>query len=184
MAHVVLNVCGMKYEVLVATLLNSPETMLGGLVDKWNETGEFSDSSATTREIFIDRNGERFQYILDWYRDGKIVLPPHVSYEAFLSDLQFFGLPTDAVQSPSRNQLCVVSSINGRCYIEGAVVPGTDTLHRSIWGCPVVDNSMTPFPVLSALASDNWHLSHTHEISGGTSPQAPDKVVQYFFGRK
>ncbi|KAJ9473308.1 hypothetical protein DIPPA_08134 [Diplonema papillatum] len=179
MAHVCFNVSGTKYEVLVATLLNSPETMLGALMEKWHGSGEFSDDSTNTREVFIDRNGERFQYILDYYRDGVIVLPPHIPYEAFMRDVQFFSLPSDCVVPSPRPQLCIVSYLNGRCYIEGAVVPGTDTSHRSVWGSPVVDNSMAPFPVLSTLTQAGWNLVSTQDIPSGN-----DKVIQYVFTYK
>eukprot|EP01063_Lacrimia_lanifica_P008899 TRINITY_DN15969_c0_g2_i1.p3 TRINITY_DN15969_c0_g2~~TRINITY_DN15969_c0_g2_i1.p3 ORF type:complete len:184 (+),score=75.71 TRINITY_DN15969_c0_g2_i1:81-632(+) len=181
MAHVMLNVCGQKYEVLVATLLSSPETMLGALVEKWNNNGEFSDESNTTREIFIDRNGDRFQYILDWYRDGRIFLPKHIPYDAMMSDVQFFRLPQDAIATARQHQVAVVTSINGgRCYIEGAVTHGTDTLHRSIWGCPIIDNTQTPFPVLQSLSQDGWSLVATQEIPHPTV-NCPDKVIQYVF---
>eukprot|EP01061_Rhynchopus_euleeides_P015180 TRINITY_DN26001_c1_g2_i2.p1 TRINITY_DN26001_c1_g2~~TRINITY_DN26001_c1_g2_i2.p1 ORF type:complete len:184 (+),score=74.48 TRINITY_DN26001_c1_g2_i2:70-621(+) len=178
MAHVILNVCGMKYEVLVATLLNCPETMLGSLVEKWNTSGEFS-ADAPTREVFIDRNGERFQYILDWYRDGRIVLPPHVPREAMLGDVEFFGLPSNAV-APARQQVAVLSLLNKQCYIEGATVPGTDTLHRSIWGCPVVDNNHTAYPHLTALAADGWALSSTQRVPHPDS-RIKEEIFQYIF---
>ena len=186
MTHVILNVCGIKYEVLVATLLTRPDTMLGSLVQKWNDGGEFAAAEpGSTREIFIDRNGQRFQYVLDWYRDGYINLPPDVPYESFINDVKFFGVPVDAVEPPKtttkpQNQLAVVSYINGRCYIEGAVVPGTDQLHRSIWGCPIIDNSMTPFPVLQAMANDGWDLV---SVQDAENPQSSDRVQQYVFKR-
>ena len=178
MSHVVLNVCGMKYEVLVATLMNCPDTMLGSLVDKWNNSGEFS-SDGTTREVFIDRNGERFQYILDWYRDGRIVLPPQVSREAMLSDCEFFGLPANAVM-PVRSEVAVLSHLNKQCYIEGATVPGTDTLHRSIWGCPVVDNHHTAYPHLAALAADGWTLKTTQKVPHPDG-RIKEEIFQYIF---
>eukprot|EP00754_Rhynchopus_humris_P041703 Rhum_TRINITY_DN25246_c0_g1::Rhum_TRINITY_DN25246_c0_g1_i1::g.181609::m.181609 len=180
MAHVVLNVCGTKFEVLVATLLNSPDTMLGSLVDKWNQAGEFADSAAPTREVFIDRNGERFQYILDWYRDGRIMLPSHVPRESMESDIQFFGLPPDAIAPPSRNKIAVLTCVNGRSYIEGANIPGTDTLHRSVWGCPIINNNMTPFQSLSDLAADGFELVSTQKVPHPTQ-QVADDIIQYIF---
>jgi hypothetical protein len=50
----------MKYE----------ETVMAKLVsEKWN-------SKNTEAAILIDRDGERFKYILDFYRDGEIIVPP------------------------------------------------------------------------------------------------------------
>jgi hypothetical protein len=45
--------------------------------------------------ILIDRNGERFQYILEYMRDTKASLPFSLSKEAILRDLQYFGLNVD-----------------------------------------------------------------------------------------
>ena len=41
--------------------------------------------------IFIDRNGDRFQYILDYMRDKEVHLPLSVSKAAILRDLEYFG---------------------------------------------------------------------------------------------
>lgn len=42
--------------------------------------------------VFIDRNGDRFQYVLDYMRDGKkLSLPVTISKEAFLNDLKYYG---------------------------------------------------------------------------------------------
>jgi len=46
-------------------------------------------------EIFIDRNGARFQYVLDYLRDGKVHLPVFVSKASLLLDLNFFGVPVN-----------------------------------------------------------------------------------------
>jgi hypothetical protein len=43
-------------------------------------------------EIFIDRNGFRFQYVLDYLRDGKVYLPPTVARASLISDLQYYGV--------------------------------------------------------------------------------------------
>lgn len=85
------NVGGVQYHVARNTLLNAEDTMLSKLVsDKWT-AGQNQES------IFIDRDGERFKYILDWCRDGKIIVPKTVALDAVKSDAEFFGLPEDAI---------------------------------------------------------------------------------------
>jgi hypothetical protein len=85
------NVGGVQYHVARDTVLNAEETMLKKLVsDKWT-AGHDEES------IFIDRDGERFKYILDWYRDGKIIVPKTVALDAVKSDAEFFGLPENAI---------------------------------------------------------------------------------------
>jgi hypothetical protein len=67
------NVGGTLYDVARETLLKFENTMLATLVsDKWR-------ISRKEEIIFIDRDGERFKYILDWYRDGKINIPKTVN---------------------------------------------------------------------------------------------------------
>jgi hypothetical protein len=67
------NVGGSLYDVARNTLLKFEDTMLANLVsDRWR-SGHKDDI------IFIDRDGDRFKYILDWYRDGKINIPKTVN---------------------------------------------------------------------------------------------------------
>ncbi|PHJ20122.1 k+ channel tetramerization domain-containing protein [Cystoisospora suis] len=47
------------------------------------------------KEIFVDRNGERFSYILDYLRDGVLVCPLEKSLlQGLLLEAKFFGLPS------------------------------------------------------------------------------------------
>ena len=56
-------------------------------------------AAATTAElnrepIFIDRDGDRFRYVLDFMRDGKVILPYNsvvVTKESLLVEFQYFG---------------------------------------------------------------------------------------------
>jgi BTB/POZ domain len=41
--------------------------------------------------IFIDRDSERFSYILDFMCDGLVHLPSSISKEALLNDFQYYG---------------------------------------------------------------------------------------------
>ena len=43
--------------------------------------------------IFVDANPDRFQYILDWYRYGEMLIPSQCSTDALLRDARFFMLP-------------------------------------------------------------------------------------------
>jgi hypothetical protein len=91
---VAFNVGGTKYEVTRSLLASHPDTMLARIASKdWKATED-------TTEIFIDRNGVRFQFVLDYLRDGKVSLPLVVTNEALLDDLTYFGvevIDTDAI---------------------------------------------------------------------------------------
>jgi hypothetical protein len=41
--------------------------------------------------IFIDRDGERFKYVLDYFRYGKMPLPLSVPREMLLLDMEYYG---------------------------------------------------------------------------------------------
>ena len=42
-------------------------------------------------EIYMDRNGDQFQYVLDYLKhNGHVVLPLHVSKEGFIAELEYF----------------------------------------------------------------------------------------------
>jgi hypothetical protein len=44
------------------------------------------------KEIFIDRNGEVFPVILNFYRNGTIIIPPNLSPEQVEQELDFFQI--------------------------------------------------------------------------------------------
>jgi hypothetical protein len=85
------DVGGKIYKVAEDTLMKYENTVLAKMVsENWNKGNNLEP-------LFIDRNGERFQYILDWYRDGRITVPRTVAIEAVKGDALFFGLPDDVV---------------------------------------------------------------------------------------
>lgn len=49
-------------------------------------------SDVPNEPIFTDRDGERFAYVLDYMRDGKVSLPFSISKGSFISDLMFYGI--------------------------------------------------------------------------------------------
>ena len=67
--RVVLNVGGTRFHTTVDTLSNGESCMLSNLVSgNWKECGTGSDE-----EIFIDRDGTYFRYILNYFRSGGLV---------------------------------------------------------------------------------------------------------------
>ena len=90
-ATVRFNVGGTIYEVSRSLLEQHPNTMLTRMVSKtW--LGEEEDNERKDEALFIDRSGARFEYVLDFMRDGpKVSLPVTVSKEGFLKDLDYFG---------------------------------------------------------------------------------------------
>ncbi|RIA82503.1 BTB/POZ protein [Glomus cerebriforme] len=86
---ITLNVGGIKYETFRSTLTNYPKTLLGKMFCK--------NTSQPTNEYFIDRDGQVFRYILQYYRNnGKIYWPnsnQSVSNEELVDELNYFQIP-------------------------------------------------------------------------------------------
>lgn len=81
------NVGGKIYSVKQSLLNRYPETMLGITSSLWN-----NNEHNNNEPIFIDRNGDRFSYIIDYMRDQqKIMLPFSITKESIVKDLEFYG---------------------------------------------------------------------------------------------
>eukprot|EP00957_Ditylum_brightwellii_P042874 3245381-Ditylum_brightwellii.AAC.1 len=79
------NVGGRKYEVSKSLLEQHPNTMLARISsEQWQKDPE--------AEIFIDQDGDRFRYCLDYLRFGSVVLPVTVAKKAVLQDLAYYGV--------------------------------------------------------------------------------------------
>lgn len=109
-----LNVGGTSYEVSRSTIEKYPDTMLARMVSEAWSSDDGSDKDK--KALFIDRDGERFRYVLDYMRDGSDVsLPVLVSKEGFLKDLEYFGFenvnPTNVFSSSNYAQ--IVQKMNG-----------------------------------------------------------------------
>jgi hypothetical protein len=82
------NVGGKVYEVSRSLLEQHPNTMLARMIGKHWQSEE-------NDILFIDRNGERFQCVLDCMRDRQVHLPVTVDKAAFLVDLGYYGFDAD-----------------------------------------------------------------------------------------
>jgi hypothetical protein len=88
---VTFNVGGKIHEVSRSFLELNEGTLLCCLAsDRWSTTnGETEESQSP---LFIDRDGERFSFVLDFLRHGKVALPFTVTKESLLLDLDFYGI--------------------------------------------------------------------------------------------
>jgi hypothetical protein len=79
------NVGGQVYQVSRSLLDQYPDTMLFKSASEiWKEDPE--------AEIFIPRNGTRFQYVLDFLRDGRLSLPSSESEDEIFMELEYYGV--------------------------------------------------------------------------------------------
>ena len=81
------NVGGHKYEVARSLIKQYPNTMLARLIsEEWQQQRSDND------ELFIERDGERFRYVLDHFRDQMIILPLTIPKAAILEELKYYGI--------------------------------------------------------------------------------------------
>ena len=109
--NVSLNVGGSIYEVPRKTLQRYPESMLAKLVSE-----EWRPQEDNSTPIFIDRDGSRFQFVLDFLRDGKVHLPASVSAEALRADFAYYGLPENAYIADRGLGLSRISGVMSELY--------------------------------------------------------------------
>jgi hypothetical protein len=90
------NIGGTKYEVSRSVIDKFPDSMLAKICsDTWNnndKTGDDDDGTDDESEIFIERDGERFRYVLDYMRDGSVQIPLSIPRGQLVMDLEYYGI--------------------------------------------------------------------------------------------
>lgn len=80
-----LNVGGQWYSTTWATLNRFDSGALQQMLHNPNEDGNF----------FLDRDGKMFQYILGFFRNGKLCLPSDFSeFDSLTTEVNFLTIPT------------------------------------------------------------------------------------------
>uniref|UniRef100_A0A7S1FYD7 Potassium channel tetramerisation-type BTB domain-containing protein n=1 Tax=Corethron hystrix TaxID=216773 RepID=A0A7S1FYD7_9STRA len=121
---VLFDVGGKKYKTARSLLNDHPETMLARMASQeWNPDAG--------KKLFIERDGERFRYVLDYLRDGKAILPIDVSKEALLIDMEFYGINVRENDITVQNTMESLRSllgvvVNTRSYFEKEILESNE----------------------------------------------------------
>ncbi|XP_068021404.1 potassium channel regulatory protein [Melanerpes formicivorus] len=85
---VALNVGGVRFVTLASTLLRFPDCRLAQMV-----SSDGREAGLVSGELFVDRDGTLFSYILDFLRTLQVSLPPDFSdYQRLQREAEFYGL--------------------------------------------------------------------------------------------
>uniref|UniRef100_UPI00398E6946 putative potassium channel regulatory protein n=1 Tax=Pristiophorus japonicus TaxID=55135 RepID=UPI00398E6946 len=87
---IILNIGGMKFTTCTATLKRYQDSKLARVLE-----GGDPDIRMVNGQLFVDRDGSLFQYILDFLRTRQITLPPEFSeYDRLAREADFYDLPS------------------------------------------------------------------------------------------
>eukprot|EP01125_Pyxidicula_operculata_P020603 TRINITY_DN7648_c0_g1_i1.p1 TRINITY_DN7648_c0_g1~~TRINITY_DN7648_c0_g1_i1.p1 ORF type:complete len:541 (-),score=75.33 TRINITY_DN7648_c0_g1_i1:69-1691(-) len=83
-----LNVGGTKFQTTRTTLTNMPDTMLASMF-----SGRYKLSKEDDGCVFIDRDGTHFRYILNYLRNGCLVVPDDLYlYKELLQEVEYYQI--------------------------------------------------------------------------------------------
>ena len=158
------NIGGSKYSLPFSFLRQHPQTVLGQIA--------FEQLEDPANEVFLNRNGDYFPFVLTYLRDhGHVVLPKIFSEASFLDELAYFGIKdVDESKIVTENR---VSASHSSTFIENNItseIESWDTdraiiaLSKKIALVSIKEGKLDLFiygpKIIPSLKRDNRRCSH------------------------
>ena len=152
------NIGGQRYEISRSLLDQFPESMLTNCASgQWLENPE--------EEIFIERDGAVFRYILNYMRDGSVFLPVTERKQSFIKELDYYGIE-------ARN-----SDINdGKAKLEHYSFELTDSLHPELKKFRNQMEYEKDGLKLAIFCTDEFFKYHHSNLFSSTSQKIPNPI--------
>lgn len=132
-----LNVGGYTYQVPKTLIESFPNSSLCKSVCEHLQSGEVDCSKGD--ELFIDGDGAAFRYVINYLRHGHVFLPASESKDAFLHELEHYGLQGDpnCVHAPTEDTAAAAGLGTASRYMTQTTVPAVSPYPAScVCGCP------------------------------------------------
>ena len=109
---VTFDVGGKHYKVSRSLIERFPDTILARMTSElW-----LGGNKAKDEPIFIERDGERFRYCLDYMRDGRVSVPITASKDGIVKDLEYYGF--EGVDSTAIEVCGTSRAATGRVFLD------------------------------------------------------------------
>jgi hypothetical protein len=139
------NVGGKLYEVSRSLIEQQNDTMLARLVSEiWEQKGSGNEA------VFIERDSERFAYVLDYLRDGQVYLPATISKEALMMDMDYYGIVADGTKIAVNFGIARLQEINCLMKERDYIMAAISCLKKY-----VDEKSVRPTPTSATIAFSN-----------------------------
>jgi len=148
---------GKPFEIARRTVMKFPDTLLAKMI-----SGEFDKS-----DLRIDRDPTRFRYILNWFRDGRMILPLNIAKEEMITEITYYNLPV-SVSDINHASFPHISALSDfQKHIQEVVKHSCDKFESRIDG------------LICKLLSWEREISHLHHASQVALTVARDLKRQF-----
>ncbi|PIK39102.1 BTB/POZ domain-containing protein KCTD6 [Apostichopus japonicus] len=120
-----INVGGTKYTTYLSVVKKYPESHLSQMFPEDTSLWRRDDDG----NVFIDRDGHAFRYILNYLRDGDVILPYRFAeFDLLLKEADFYGLVN------LKTEIRKLMSVRKHVVI---ITEGTGTFHKTAYSSKV-----------------------------------------------